>query len=99
MTEKLHEKGLYRVSFSKSYDKIRRNLHFILVEPESPGNIGAMARAMKTCGFQNLILVNPKEKNHPETKWIGPFYFRSPQIESSYQASGLHAAGHPGYHA
>ena len=70
MTEKLHEKGLYRVSFSKSYDKIRENLHFVLVEPESPGNIGATARAMKTCGFQNLILVNPKEKNHPETKWM-----------------------------
>ena len=70
MTEKLHEKGLYRVSFSKSFDKIRENLHFILVEPESPGNIGATARAMKTCGFKNLILINPKEKNHPETKWM-----------------------------
>lgn len=70
MTEKLHEKGLYRVSFSQSYDKIRENLHFVLVEPESPGNIGATARAMKTCGFKNLILVNPKEKLHPETKWM-----------------------------
>jgi TrmH family RNA methyltransferase len=70
LTEKLHEKGLYRVSFSQSYDKIRDNLHFVLVEPESPGNIGAAARAMKTCGFKNLILVNPKEKNHPETKWM-----------------------------
>ena len=70
MTEKLHEKGLYRVSFSKSYNKIRENLYFVLVEPESQGNIGATARAMKTCGFRNLILVNPKEKNHPETKWM-----------------------------
>jgi len=70
VTEKLHEKGLYRVSFSKSYDKIRENLYFVLVEPESQGNIGATARAIKTCGFQNLILVNPKEKNHPETKWM-----------------------------
>lgn len=70
MTEKLHEKGLYRVSFSKSFNSIRENLFFVLVEPESPGNIGATARAMKTCGFKNLILVNPKEKNHPETKWM-----------------------------
>lgn len=70
MTEKLHEKGLYRVSFSKTYNKIRENLFFVLVEPESQGNIGATARAMKTCGFKNLILVNPKEKNHPETKWM-----------------------------
>jgi tRNA (cytidine32/uridine32-2'-O)-methyltransferase len=66
----MHEKGLYRVSFSKSYNKIRENLYFVLVEPESPGNIGATARAMKTCGFKNLILVNPKEKLHPETKWM-----------------------------
>lgn len=58
------------MSFSKSFDKIREDLHFVLVEPESPGNIGATARAMKTCGFRNLILVNPKEKNHPETKWM-----------------------------
>ena len=70
MTEKLHEKGLYRVSFSKSFNKIRENIYFVLVEPESPGNIGATARAIKTCGFKNLILVNPKEKNHPETMWM-----------------------------
>lgn len=70
MTDKLHEKGLYRVSFSKSFNKIRENLTFVLVEPESQGNIGATARAMKTCGFKNLILVNPKEKNHPETLWM-----------------------------
>ncbi len=66
----MHEKGLYRVSFSNSYNKIRENLHFVLVEPESPGNIGATARAMKTCGFKNLVLVNPKERHHPETKWM-----------------------------
>jgi TrmH family RNA methyltransferase len=70
MTEKLHEKGLYRVSFSKTFNNIRNNLYIVLVEPESPGNIGATARAMKTCGFKNLILVNPKEKNNPETNWM-----------------------------
>ena len=70
MSDKLHEKGLYRVSFSPSYNKIRENLFFVLVEPESRGNVGATARAMKTCGFKNLILVNPKEKNHPETMWM-----------------------------
>lgn len=70
MTEKLHEKGLYRVSFSKSFEKIRKNIHFILVEPETPGNIGATARAIKTCGFENLVLVNPKESQHPEARWL-----------------------------
>src|SRR4051812_26526973 len=35
-------------------------LRFVLVETSHPGNIGAVARAMKTMGFSNLILVNPR---------------------------------------
>jgi len=70
MTEKLHEKGMYRVSFSKSFEKIRNNIHFVLVEPETPGNIGAAARAIKTCGFKNLTLINPKDAQHPEARWL-----------------------------
>lgn len=35
------------------------NIHFILVEPREPGNIGASARAIKNMGFGNLSLVNP----------------------------------------
>lgn len=35
------------------------NIIIILVEPESPGNIGSVARAMKTTGLKNLRLVNP----------------------------------------
>jgi TrmH family RNA methyltransferase len=48
-----------RSGFSLLYEKIRNNLYFVLVEPEFPGNVGAVARAMKTCGFEKLILVNP----------------------------------------
>ncbi len=33
----------------------------VLVEPSHPGNIGAVARAMKTMGLSRLILVNPKK--------------------------------------
>jgi TrmH family RNA methyltransferase len=33
--------------------------YIIFVEPESPGNIGSVARVMKNFGFYNLILVNP----------------------------------------
>ena len=33
----------------------------ILVEPSHPGNVGAVARAMKTMGHRNLRLVNPKK--------------------------------------
>jgi len=32
----------------------------IIVEPEIPGNIGAVARIMKNFGFKELILVNPR---------------------------------------
>lgn len=36
------------------------NIRIILVSPTHPGNIGAVARAMKTMGVQQLYLVNPK---------------------------------------
>lgn len=35
-------------------------LRVVLVETSRPGNIGAAARAMKTMGFSNLVLVNPR---------------------------------------
>lgn len=35
-------------------------LRFILVETSHPGNIGAVARAMKTMGFSQLVLVRPR---------------------------------------
>lgn len=36
------------------------NIYIVLVNPSHPGNIGATARAMKTMGLSNLILVEPK---------------------------------------
>ena len=41
----------------------------VLVEPEHPGNIGAVARAMKTMGFHQLYLVKPKRFPDPQTDW------------------------------
>lgn len=35
-------------------------LRFVLVETSRAGNIGAAARAMKTMGFSDLVLVNPR---------------------------------------
>lgn len=35
-------------------------LRFVLVETSHPGNIGAVARAMKTMGFSQLVLVRPR---------------------------------------
>lgn len=37
-----------------------KRLRFILVETSRAGNIGAAARAMKTMGFTDLVLVNPR---------------------------------------
>lgn len=33
---------------------------YIMVEPSHPGNVGSAARAIKTMGFGNLLLVNPR---------------------------------------
>ena len=38
-----------------------KNIRFVLVEPSHPGNIGAVARAMKTMGLGKLYLVQPEE--------------------------------------
>jgi tRNA/rRNA methyltransferase len=37
---------------------------FVLVEPSHPGNIGAAARAIKTMGFANLVVVNARHANY-----------------------------------
>lgn len=41
-------------------------IRLVLVEPTHPGNIGAVARAMKTMGLTDLTLVNPKKFPHYE---------------------------------
>ncbi|HSY28272.1 MAG TPA: RNA methyltransferase [Burkholderiaceae bacterium] len=40
-----------------------KRLRIVLVETSRPGNIGAAARAMKTMGFSDLVLVNPRFEN------------------------------------
>ena len=59
-----------RVPLNEKFKEIRQNLHFVLVEPETPGNIGSAARALKTCGFEKLVLVNPANLDHPELSWL-----------------------------
>jgi tRNA (cytidine32/uridine32-2'-O)-methyltransferase len=41
-------------------------VRIVLVETSHPGNIGASARAMKTMGLAELVLVRPKAFPHPE---------------------------------
>ncbi len=38
-----------------------QKIRVVLVETSHPGNIGAIARAMKNMGLSELVLVNPKE--------------------------------------
>ena len=40
-----------------------KQLRFILVETSRAGNIGAVARAMKTMGYSDLVLVAPRFEN------------------------------------
>jgi TrmH family RNA methyltransferase len=48
-------------------------IRFVLCETSHPGNIGAAARAIKTMGFSELVLVRPKE---------------FPSVEAEARASG-----------
>ena len=46
-------------------------IHFVLVNPAVPGNIGASARAIKTMGFKQLVLLEPKcNYLEDEAKWL-----------------------------
>ena len=58
------------IALSEQFKNISENLYFVLVEPESPGNIGAAARALKTCGFGKLVLVNPADPKAVEAKQL-----------------------------
>ena len=46
------------------------DIYFILVEPATPENIGAAARAIKTMGFENLRLVNPCNHLSEPARWL-----------------------------
>ena len=50
-------------------DKLK-NIRFVLCETAHPGNIGAAARALKTMGLSQLVLVAPARFPHPEADWL-----------------------------
>ncbi|HEU0265066.1 MAG TPA: RNA methyltransferase [Geobacterales bacterium] len=47
---------------------IRDQLTVILVEPQSPGNVGMVCRAMKNMGLSSLRLVGGCATDHPEAR-------------------------------
>lgn len=44
----------------------RDKIAIVLVEPQNPGNVGMVCRAMKNMGLYELRLVNPCPVDHPE---------------------------------
>jgi tRNA/rRNA methyltransferase len=43
---------------------------FILSHPAVPENIGAAARALVTCGFTDLVLINPQGHEDIRARWL-----------------------------
>ena len=44
----------------------------VLVEPIQPGNVGAVARAMRNMGLERLVLVNPLAYDPHRARWMAP---------------------------
>lgn len=68
----------------------------ILVEPKYPGNVGAVARAMKNMGFSRLYLVAPRAEIDDEARWMavgaGEILSRAlrfPTLAEALQGTGL----------
>ncbi len=59
-----------RIALNEKFKAIRKNVYFVLVEPESPGNVGAAARAIKTMGFEKMVLVNPCSLENDEVRML-----------------------------
>jgi len=52
------------------FKMIFENIYIILVEPETPGNIGSVARAMKNTGLAKLRLINPCDTDTIELRQL-----------------------------
>ena len=48
----------------------KAHVSIILVRPQSPGNIGSVARVMRNMGFGRLVLVAPERFPHPEARMM-----------------------------
>ena len=47
-----------------------KNIRIVLCGTAHPGNIGAAARAMRTMGITELVLVNPQRFPDPQVLWL-----------------------------
>jgi len=49
---------------------LRENLRIVLVRPQHPGNVGAVARAMKNMGLRKLVIVDPPVLDLERARWM-----------------------------
>lgn len=47
-------------------------VRFVLVAPQHPGNVGAVARAMKNMGLADLAIVAPAAWDPEQARWMAP---------------------------
>ena len=68
-------------------------LRWVLVETSHPGNVGSAARALKTMGFSNLHLINPKITGiAQESEAIALASGAGDLLESSIESNSLASA-------
>ena len=56
-------------SDSDTIPRALSQIRVVLVEPSHPGNIGGAARALKTMGMGQLVVVNPGRFPDPQAQW------------------------------
>jgi tRNA/rRNA methyltransferase len=72
---------------------IAKLLRWVLVETSHPGNVGSAARALKTMGFSDLRLINPKIKDvAASTEAIALASGAADVLESSLESNSLASA-------
>lgn len=53
--------------------RLHEGVIFVLVQPQHPGNVGAVARAMKNMGLRRLVIVDPPPSFDMErARWMAP---------------------------
>ena len=68
-------------------------LRWVLVETSHPGNVGSAARALKTMGFHDLRLINPRTQNiAQEAEAIALASGASDILSNSHEGNSLESA-------
>jgi tRNA/rRNA methyltransferase len=76
---------------SLDQDKFRL-LRWVMVETSHPGNVGSAARALKTMGFSDLHLINPKIKSiAQQSEAIALASGAADILENSHETSSLNS--------